>query len=416
MSPLLGPILGLLLLTLPAFDVDARARARCGARRRPPVRLALTTLPGAAPRVAHLARELKAALERSRRFVVVAHRLSSRQLRLEGRRIRPRNWRKRRVVIKLGVAAGGQAELLLFSPPKRRASWQHREHFRRAVDAPRVARRLLDRLSRRFFGERSHYASQIAFVRGRGKRSRVYVMDLLYRQPRPVSPPGKESVLPAWSPGGGLSFTSYLWRNPDLYLIRDLAGGGRSYRISRRNGLNTGAAFSPRGDFIALTLSKDGNAELYLLDGAGGLVRRLTRHRRIDTSPSFSPDGREIAFVSERAGAPQIFVMPAAGGAARQLTSRGSYNQEPAWCPTAGCPWIAFTHRNDEAGGVYEIYLVHRRSGALRRITRGRSPSWSPDGRQLLFARRNGLWLVKRSGRCARRILKGRAYTPDWSR
>ncbi|MBW2736987.1 MAG: PD40 domain-containing protein, partial [Deltaproteobacteria bacterium] len=334
--------------------------------------VAVVTLPNLPKRVVRLSRELERALRQSKRFTIKTHGLDRRQLLLEGQRIRPSNWRKHRVVLKLGLTQKGEAELLLFSPPKRRATWRMRQPYAREADAPRVARIFLDSLSRRLLGAHTYYASQIAFVRGRGKRSRVYVMNMLDGTPRPVSATNKESVLPAWSPRGGLAFSSYLWRNPDLFIIRDLAGRGRSYRISRHPGLNIGAAFSPKGNQLALTLSKDGNAEVYLLRTNGKVIRRLTHHRRIDTSPSFSPDGQEIAFVSERAGAPQLFVMPTAGGTPRQLTSRGSYNQEPAWCPTVACPWIAFTHRNDE--GVYEITLVHRRKRTLRRVTRGRSP------------------------------------------
>ena len=57
---------------------------------------------------------------------------------------------------------------------------------------------------------------------------------------------GSDSLLPAYSPGGGeIAFTSYLRNNPDLWIVS--AGGGRARRVSKQPGLNTGAAWSPDG-------------------------------------------------------------------------------------------------------------------------------------------------------------------------
>jgi TolB protein len=55
---------------------------------------------------------------------------------------------------------------------------------------------------------------------------------------------------------------------------------------------------------VALTLSKDGNPEIYLLTVATGAFRRLTTHAAIDTEPTWSPT--EIAFMSDRSGAADL--------------------------------------------------------------------------------------------------------------
>ena len=54
--------------------------------------------------------------------------------------------------------------------------------------------------------------------------------------------------------------------------------------------MNTGASWSPDGKQIALTLSKDGNAEIYIISASdGSIVRRITNDTAIDTSPAWFP-------------------------------------------------------------------------------------------------------------------------------
>jgi len=208
----------------------------------------------------------------------------------------------------------------------------------------RLAHKFGDEVVKFYTGDkRGIFTTKIAFTSGNRRRrtSNIYVMDYDGYGVHRVSKTGNQNVLPAWSRSGKLAWTSFLWKNPDLFV----GGARRARRISRQPGLNTGAAWSPRGNAIALTLTKDGNAEIYLISPNGAIKRRLTRNGAIDTSPSFSPDGGQIAFVSNRGGSPQIYVMSAGGGGARRLTYKGTYNQEPSCCPNGKTPLVAFTGR-----------------------------------------------------------------------
>ena len=325
------------------------------------------------------------------------------------------------VVKARATSVGGQlsVDFYLYDVGKGSAPVLQKTYKGSAKGARGIAHRFDDEILKYYTGDRGIFTTKIAFVSSnpRAKTSNVYVMDYDGYGPYRVSMTGDQNVLPAWSPSGALVYTSWLWRNPDLFIVG--GSGGRATRISKQPGLNIGAAFSPSGGSIALTLSRDGNPEIYTISPSGAIQRRLTANGAIDTSPSWSPDGGQIAFVSNRGGSPQIYVMSASGGGARRLTFRGNYNQEPAWCPRPDTPLVAFTGRDDR--GNFDIFTVNVQSGELKRLTQGegsnKSPTWAPNGRLLAFSSsRGGLWLMTKDGLNQQRVHKGGSQTPAWSR
>ena len=47
-----------------------------------------------------------------------------------------------------------------------------------------------------------------------------------------------------------------------------------------------------------MSLARDGNSDIYVMDIKSRVVERLTDSPAIDTSPSYSPDGKKITFKS----------------------------------------------------------------------------------------------------------------------
>ncbi len=229
---------------------------------------------------------------------------------------------------------------------------------------------------------------------------------------------GGINMLPSLS-GGRIYFTSF--RNGGAHLF--VLSGGKAQAFAQFKGLNTGATMSPDGRHVAVTLSKDGNPEVYLLEAQSGkVVRRLTNSWGIDTSPSWSPDGSKIAFVSDRHGSPQIWVMGADGTGQRRLTFQGNYNQTPDWSPRGDK--IVFTARDER--NVFDLFAVSVNDGTIKRLTQNQGnneePSWSPDGRYLAFtSTRSGeskLYIMTADGRFQTMVSagKGQYMTPSWGR
>lgn len=87
------------------------------------------------------------------------------------------------------------------------------------------------------------------------------------------------------------------------------------------------AAISPDGSTVAFTYKGD----IYTVPVAGGEARQITVNAAYDTNPVWSPDGRHIAFSSTREGSADIFMVDARGGRARRLTTHSGAEQPLAF-------------------------------------------------------------------------------------
>ena len=266
--------------------------------------------------------------------------------------------------------------------------------------------------------KKGFFGSQIVFVKA-GRRSKaIYTMSADGIEEKALTGGRGINMLPSMG-AGRLYFTSFRNGGPHAFRL----GSANTKAFAAYSGLNTGAVLSPDGSSVAITLSKDGNPEIYLLHPDTGRVKkRLTRSEAIDTSPAWSPDGQRIAFVSDRHGSPQIFVMNADGSGVERLTFQGDYNQTPDWNPTSNL--IAFTARDERA--VFDIFTVDAGTKEIKRLTQNQGnneePTWSPDGRFIAFSStRSGtakMYLMDVTGRYQHKLSTGKgAYlTPFWVR
>lgn len=266
------------------------------------------------------------------------------------------------------------------------------------------------------------YNTKIACVRKTGSSKELYLMDFDGYGGHYITNNNSLNLLPSWNVNGKeLFFTSYISGDPDLYSI-GLTKGSKPKVISNFKGLDMGAAMSPDGTKIALSLTKDDNAEVYVMNADGTGLKRLTTSWGIDISPTWSPDGKKIAFVSNRSGNPHVYIMDANGDNQERLTFVGNYNQSPAWSPKGDR--IAFVGRDERY--VFDIFTINVQDRMdVQRLTQDQgnneNPSWAPDGRHIVFSsNRSGeykLYIMTHDGNTQQRITteKGEFTTPTWS-
>ena len=252
----------------------------------------------------------------------------------------------------------------------------------------RVAHIISDKIYRRLTGEEGYFDTRIIYVSETGEKTQRYkklaIMDQDGANVKYLTL-GNELVLtPRFSPTNQLvTYLSYFRNLPRVYLL-DIETGVQEV-VGDFPGMTFAPRFSPDGKKIIMSFAKDGNSDIYTMDMEKRLVERITDHTSIDTSPSYSPDGKYICFNSDRSGLQQIYVMRSDGSNVKRITfGKGLYGT-PVWSPRGDL--IAFTKVHK---GKFYIGVMRADGSGERLLTENfyqEAPSWSPNGRVLIFYR-----------------------------
>ncbi len=282
------------------------------------------------------------------------------------------------------------------------------------------AHQISDYIYEQITGTRGAFNTRIAYVRAQKDAARKYVLQVSDTDgfaAQNVLESDEPIMSPSWSPDGkSLAYVSFENRRPEIF-IQHLATARRS-KVAGFSGLNGAPSWSPDGKFIALVLSKDGSPDIYTLNTATRRLKRLTKHRAIDTEPVWTRDGRAIIFTSDRSGAPQLYRISVDGGRPKRLTFEGRYNSAAALSPDG--KFLAMVHGDR---GQYKIAQLELATGTLTVLTDGaldESPSYSPNGKMVLYASTRGdngfLFAVSIDGRAKHKLSDqaGDVREPVW--
>ena len=292
----------------------------------------------------------------------------------------------------------------------------------------RVGHIITDKVYERLTGEKGYFDTRIIYVAEEGPKTRrikkLAIMDQDGANNKFLTL-GNELVLtPRFNPTNQMvTYLSYFRNLPRVYLL-DIETGMQEV-VGDFPGMTFAPRFSPDGKKIIMSFAKDGNSDIYTMDLENRIVEKITNHPSIDTSPSYSPDGKYICFNSDRSGYQQIYIMKSDGSGVKRISfGRGLYGT-PVWSPRGDL--IAFTKLHK---GKFYIGVMRTDGSGERLLTENyyqEAPSWSPNGRVLIFYRETKtndkgegfsakLWSIDLTGYNERLVdTPADASDPSWS-
>jgi TolB protein len=259
-----------------------------------------------------------------------------------------------------------------------------------AVDAGEVrlgAHRIADYIYEKLTGEKGVFSTRIAYVTRAGSRHTLRVADADGVNDQVALNSGQPIISPSWSPNGKeLAYVSFEKQKAVVYVHTVATGERRA--IADFRGSNSAPAWAVDGQSLAVTLSRDGGSQLFLIGRNGENPRRITSSQAIDTESQFSADGRWLYFTSDRGGSPQIYRMPAGGGNAERVTFSGGYNISPSISPDGRT--LAYVTRSGSAFrlAVLDLSTPGAQPAMVTDTSDDEHPSFAPNGRLLIYATR----------------------------
>jgi TolB protein len=160
------------------------------------------------------------------------------------------------------------------------------------------------------------------------------------------------------------------------------------------------------------TWSPDGQELIYSMQGSLWRQRigtaeatQLTSGDGYDYQPDWSPDGRHVVYAVYRNDAIELWLLDLTNGAAHSILANGAVNVDPRWSPDGSR--LAFVSTSHE--GRWHVFVAPMEDGRIGtpvRVTEDHdsglpryyysvwdhylSPSWSPDGRELMIVSNRG--------------------------
>jgi Tol biopolymer transport system component len=230
-----------------------------------------------------------------------------------------------------------------------------------------------------------------------------------------ASIPGGLTAPDPWSPDG----KRLAWAGCGGVCVFDFRSARRtaiSLRVLPRGQRGTsGFSWSPDGRKL---VAVDGYGRLVVVDAAGAMLSVLPA---TGTYPAWSPDGSEIAFLVDG----KLKLAPVAGSRPH-VVARNAWFDGPTWSPDGRRLLYTSVVRGDAAGSGVRVLNVATHTNT--RIEDGATGHWSPDGSMIAFRRLptpveftvGDVWIADGAGGGVRELTgefpSGLGYVPlDWS-
>ncbi|HEV7644379.1 MAG TPA: hypothetical protein VGO50_10590 [Pyrinomonadaceae bacterium] len=207
---------------------------------------------------------------------------------------------------------------------------------------------------------------------------------------------GKNEFYAAWNRDGNsvvFNADDKADKSSDIFFAKK--DGSGLFQLTKAAGKNTAPSVSPDGKRIAFVSTRDGEKyQIYAMDAYGQNVKRLTNDPKVGFfNPVWSPDGKKLTYYTEKGDRrDQVWVMNADGSNQLLLTANIGHNIFPSW--SADGKRILFSSSNREVNGSGSfidgsfLYTMNADGTGLTRLPANINSffaRFSPDGKKIAF-------------------------------
>jgi len=288
----------------------------------------------------------------------------------------------------------------------------------------RTAHFLSDQIYESILGIRGSFDTRLAYVtvskNSQGKKEyRLEISDSDAQNPKTIITSTDPILSPVWSPDQNkIAYVSFRNLRSEVFVQYPFVRR-KTLKLPYFDGIASSPSWHPDGNKLAITLSKDGNKDIYLYDMEKKSLERITKNPSIDTEASFSSDGKKMVFTSNRSGQVQIYIMDLESKKISRATYEGNYNAKAVFSPDGKS--LALVHR---LGKDYRVGILDIQTRDLTILTENEldeSPFFAPSGDMIIYStnkkNRGILSVVSIIGRQTFELssVNGEVREPSWS-
>ncbi|AFI04933.1 Tol-Pal system protein TolB [Helicobacter cetorum] len=215
--------------------------------------------------------------------------------------------------------------------------------------------------------------------------------DYTMRYQKEIIKNGRLNVFPKWADAKQTEFyyTQYGEKTP-MILKYNIQKGTNEF-IAESQGMAVVSSVNADGSKVLMSLSPEGQPDVYLYDTHKKTKTKLTRYRGIDVLGVFFENEKSMVFVSDRAGYPNIYLKKLGlKDSAEQLLYEGKSN-ESIDAHKGNIVYVSRENPNEFGKTVFNLNMISAGSNYIRRLTVNGSnqmPRFSIDGSNVMYLKK----------------------------